>query len=162
MNGDAQLTNAILATANVLLQEAGRLFKPHGLTAVQFNVLNLLADAPDGLRPSDLTAALVVDASSTTYVLDQMEKRGWLRRREDAADRRAYRIGLTTGGRELHGRVAPLYRAALRRTVGGLDRSGIEAITAALRGIQTAARGAVETVAADSPRAKPARRRVKT
>jgi DNA-binding MarR family transcriptional regulator len=141
-----RLTNAIVSSGNALLREAGRLFKPHGITAAQFNVLNLLADAPRGLRPSELTAALVVDPSSTTYVLDRMEVLGWLRRHADPRDRRATLIGLTAAGRKLHRRVTPCYVAALRETLRGLDGAKIVPLTAALGEIQQAAHAAVTTV----------------
>jgi len=140
------LTNTIVATGNALLREANRLFKPLGITAVQFNVLNLLSDVPGGLRPSDLTRMLVVDPSSTTYVLDRMEALGWLSRVNDADDRRALRIVLTAEGRRLHGRVAPLYRAALRETMRCLERGQIGRLTLALREIHNAAHAAVDTV----------------
>lgn len=122
------------------------MFKPHGITAVQFNVLNLLSDMPRGLRPSDLTAALVVDPSSITYVVDRMEAAGWLRRVDDADDRRAWRIHLTPAGRALHARVIPLYRAALRETMRSLSVPRVASLTDALREIQTAAAAAVESV----------------
>jgi DNA-binding MarR family transcriptional regulator len=149
---------AVLSTGNELLREAGRLFKPHGLTAAQFNVLNLLSDEPNGLRPSDLTTALVVDPSSTTYLLDRMEQLGWLERVDHAEDRRAYRIELTTAGRELHRKVAPLYLTALRATMAGLPKGQVAAMTDALIQMQQAARGAVDAVLRDSaPKLGPAR-----
>jgi DNA-binding MarR family transcriptional regulator len=149
----AKLVHAILATGNRLIREAGRLFKPHGISAVQFNVLWLLAAAEDGLRPSELTAALVVDASSTTYVVDRMEALGWLKRRDDSADRRAWRIVLTPAGRKTYARVAAVYAAALqdvRRSLRGenpatlaasLERMGEAAPAAADRGLQAGVGG---------------------
>lgn len=149
-----RLTSAIVSSGNALLREAGRLFKPHGITAIQFNVLNLLIDAPNGLRPSELTEALVVDASSTTYVMDRMEALGWLHRLRDKTDRRALLISLTPAGREIHARVAPLYDAALRETLRSLDATRISPLADALSEIQQAAHTAVTTVLA-TPLAKP-------
>lgn len=148
------MTSAIVATASALLREANRLFRPHGITAVQFNVLNLLSDERRGLRPTDLTAALVVDPSSTTYVLDRMEAVGWLRRVDDADDRRVWRIVLTPSGRALHTQVIPLYRAALRATMRGLPADQIAPLTKALGQIQDAATAAVESVL-DQPAVAP-------
>ena len=42
----SKLVHDIVATADLFLRESTRLFRPHGLTAAQFNVLNLLA-APE-------------------------------------------------------------------------------------------------------------------
>lgn len=156
-----QLTNAIVSAGNALLQEAGRLFKPHGISAAQFNVLNLLADASGGLRPSDLTQALVVDPSSTTYVLDRMETLGWLRRADDHDDRRAWRIVLTPAGRKLHERVAPLYAAALQQTMRGLDATRLAPLADALGEIQHAAHAAVDSVLTTQPQKRRPTRRIK-
>lgn len=154
-----RLTNAIVASGNALVREAGRLFKPHGITAVQFNVLALLADEPDGLRPSALTAALVVEASSTTYVLDRMEELGWLKRVKEEADRRAFRIVLTKSGCILHARVAPVYAAALRGMLASFESATIAPLADTLTSLQTAAHDAVDRVLAANAAKKPALRR---
>jgi len=123
-------------------------------------VLSLLVDAPDGLRPSDLAKALVVDPSSTTYAMDRMEELGWLRRQDDREDRRALRIAVTPAGRAVYARVAPLYLAALRETLRALGPTRIAPLTAALGQIQQAAHAAVTTVL-DSAPATPARSRAR-
>lgn len=102
-----------MASGNTLVREAGRLLRPLGLTAAQFNVLNLLSAAPKGMRASELTRLLVVNASSTTHLLDRMEDRGLLRRANDKKDRRAWRIMLTPAGRSVHREAAASYYAAM-------------------------------------------------
>ena len=156
----ARLANAIIATGSTLLREAGRLFKPHGVTAVQFNVLHLLSDVPGGLRPSELTAALVVDASSTTYVMDRMETLGWLKRVDDKADRRAWRVVLTPAGQKRHAALAPLYFAALGEMLRRLRRTDVARVVAALEGIPAAAHAAVDAALAKP--GTPTRRGVKS
>lgn len=146
-----RLTNAIISSGNVLLREAGRLFKPHEISAAQFNVLTLLADAPQGLRQSVIAQQLVVDPSSTTYVVDLMESREWVKRVADGEDRRAWRIKLTPAGRALHEKVEPLYAAALRAMSRGLDPKTIIPMTNSLDEIQRAAHDAVSEVFVSSP-----------
>ena len=146
------LTNRIVSSGGALLRLAGELFRPHGLTAAQFNVLNLLAGAPEGLRPSELAAQLVVDPSSTTYLLDQMEAKRWLKRTDDRVDRRAWCVVLTAAGRKLHARVEPDYVAALREMMRGLDAGSIPQLTRALTEIQAAAELAVRRVIESRPR----------
>jgi DNA-binding MarR family transcriptional regulator len=140
------LTNAMVAGGSVLLREAGRLFRPFGLTVAHFNVLHLLAGAPAGLRPSDLTASLVVDASSTTYLLDQMEKRGWMQRRRDLHDRRGYRVRIAPAGKKLFDQVAPLYKSALGEMGRQLPLAQAERLTDVLKQIRQFAPRAVDQV----------------
>ena len=46
-NPGFELIAAVMAASDALLRESQRLFRPHGLTAAQYNVLNLLADIQD-------------------------------------------------------------------------------------------------------------------
>ena len=58
------LVNAVMSTADAFLREGQRLFRPHGLTGAQFNVLNVLGDHPAGLSQRELSEWLVVDRSN--------------------------------------------------------------------------------------------------
>ena len=59
------------------------------LSPSQFNVLNLLHLNPDGLSQTDLSRQLIMHRSNLTGLVDRLEKRGLVARREVAADRRA-------------------------------------------------------------------------
>jgi len=119
----SQLVHDIVATADLFLRESARLFRPQGLTAAQFNVINLLA-APEvqrGLSQRELADMLVVDRSNVTGLIDRMEKAGWVRRADDPSDRRVYRVQLTAAGRKLWQQVAPGYADVVRQVT---DRLG--------------------------------------
>jgi len=88
----------VLATAQALRKTGERLFRAHGLTLAQFNVLNLLADQPEGMRASQLARALIVDASNVTGLLKRMQAEGLLRDCENTADRRQHVVTLTSMG----------------------------------------------------------------
>jgi DNA-binding MarR family transcriptional regulator len=109
-----------MATADVFLRESQRLFRPHGLTAAQYNVLNVLAASPDGISQRELGDRLVVDRSNVTGLLDRLEKSGWVRRTDDPVDRRVYRVVLTPAGRALWGKVTPLYLEVVKQMTRGL------------------------------------------
>lgn len=91
----------ILLTAQGLEKAAQRVFRPHGLTPAQFNVLNLLADQPTGLRASALADALIVDRSNITGLLKRMKKDGLLHQVENPEDRREHVVALSPRGRKL-------------------------------------------------------------
>ena len=116
---DPILVNEILLTADIFLKESQRLFRPHGLTGAQFNVLNTLAKAErDGLMQRELGEVLVVDRSNVTGLVDRMAKAGWVERRVHPTDRRAHRVALTPAGRGLWAEVAPRYTKVLRLVAG--------------------------------------------
>jgi DNA-binding MarR family transcriptional regulator len=133
------LTTAVVAAADALLRESQRLFRPHGLTAAQFNVLNVLSDHAAGLSQRELGDVLVVDRSNITGLLDRMGEAGWVRRSDDPADRRVYRVTLTPAGRKLWARVEPRYRAVAAQVAGGLAPAERTQCLAALRHMEQAA-----------------------
>ncbi len=114
------LTNAVMATADAFLRESQRLFRPFGLTAAQYNVLNVLAPQATGMSQRELSDYLVVDRSNVTGLLDRMERAGWVQRADDPADRRIYRVTLTTSGRNLWRKVEPRYRAVVAQVTRGV------------------------------------------
>ena len=98
-----------MATADTFLRESQRLFRPHGLTGAQYNVLNILAREPAGISQRELGDRLVVDRSNVTGLLDRLEKNEWVRRDDHPEDRRVYRVSLTPAGRALWQKITPLY-----------------------------------------------------
>ena len=120
-----ELTTAVMATADAFLREGQRLFRPHGLTGAQYNVLNILAGEPGGISQRELGDCLVVDRSNVTGLLDRLEKAGWVRREDDPGDRRAYRVLLTSAGRALWEEVHPLYLKVVAQVTRGLTHKQI-------------------------------------
>ncbi len=134
------LIREILATADVFLRESHRLFRPHGLTAAQFNVLNVLGRTEGGLSQRELGDRLVVDRSNVTGLLDRLERAGWVKRSDDPKDRRIYRISLTAAGRRLWREVCPRYDAVLAQVVAGVEEKRAREIHEVLARLQEAAR----------------------
>ena len=87
-----------------------------GLTRSQWWVLNQLFRNP-GVNQSELAEILEVQKPTLGRLLDRMEAKGWVRREQDAADRRAWRVHLTQAAepamRELREAAAELRRDAL-------------------------------------------------
>ena len=134
-----EVISAVLATADAFLRESQRLFRPHGLSGAQYNVLNVVALNPDGLSQRELSEHLVVDRSNITGLVDRMEKAGWLRRRDDAQDRRVYRVVLTPAGRRLWEKVTPEYLSAVQQVTAGIPVAKLRDTLATLQRLEAAA-----------------------
>ena len=134
-----ELTTAVMATANVFLRESQRLFRPHGLTAAQYNVLNVLAPRADGMSQRELSDLLVVDRSNVTGLLDRMEKSGWVQRADDPTDRRVYRVTLTTSGRRLWSIIEPRYHDVVAHVTRGVSISQMNECIELLKQLAAAA-----------------------
>jgi DNA-binding MarR family transcriptional regulator len=102
----------LLRTADTLWNASRIFFARWDLSPSQFNVLNLLSSQPDGYSQIELGRLLLTHRSNVTGLVDRLERRGLIRRRDAASDRRAYRVGLTADGRRLLGQVLPEYYLA--------------------------------------------------
>src|SRR5258707_4308733 len=71
-----------------------RRVRRHGLTRSQWLVINRLHRRP-GATQSELAEMLEVEKATAGRMVDRMEKKGWVVRRADAADRRGKRLFLT-------------------------------------------------------------------
>ncbi len=138
----------LLRTADTLWNASRVFFERWALSPSQFNVLNLLHLNPDGLSQTDLSRQLIMHRSNLTGLVDRLEKRGLVARREVAADRRAYSVVLTTAGTRLLREILPRYYAEAARV---WDRLPARRAAEMIADLQQVARNA-EHVAAKLPR----------
>lgn len=130
----------VLSAANVMVKESHRLFRPHGLTDAQFNVLNVLGTAVEGVSQRELSDVLVVDRSNITGLLDRMEKLGWVKRSDHPSDRRVYLVTLTAEGRKLWQKVLPEYVAVVRRVTAVAPEPELKRTLETLRRLEESTR----------------------
>jgi len=119
-------------TADFLGIEAEQLFKPHGLTGTQYNVLRILRGAePDGLPCRAIGERMISHDPDMTRLLDRMEKRGLISRARQTDDRRVIKTRISSAGlvllksldqpvRELHKRQFHHLPAARLKTLARL------------------------------------------
>lgn len=106
---------AILRSAEVVWSASRPFFERWGLSAAQFNLLNLVADQPAGLSQSDLGRELLTHRSNVTGLVDRLEVKELVKRQAVEFDRRTWRINITAAGQALVDEIRPAYyRAALR------------------------------------------------
>ena len=91
----------------------------HGLTQPQFAVLEVLHHRGP-LPLCAIGAKLLVTSGNVTYVADQLEKAGYLRRERSATDRRVIRALLTPRGAALMARIFPGHAAVIARAAAAL------------------------------------------
>src|SRR5262249_34995615 len=83
-----------------------------GLSEGQFGVLEALHHLGP-LCQRDLGAKLLRSGGNITMVVDNLEKRGLVRRQREAKDRRYISVHLTDAGRKLIARLFPRHAAAI-------------------------------------------------
>jgi MarR family transcriptional regulator, 2-MHQ and catechol-resistance regulon repressor len=90
-----------------------------GLGTTEFGVLEVLYHKGE-LPVCEVQRRILVESSSTTYVVDKLVKRGLVHRRASGRDRRVILLALTAAGRRLIGRIFPPHATAMRRAMDAL------------------------------------------
>lgn len=102
----------LLRASEGAVREAGRPLALYGLTPSQFGVLETLEDAgPQCL--SDLARRILKTSGNLTVVVENLLKRGLVRRRLGGRDQRFITVALTRKGRALARSIFPGHAAAI-------------------------------------------------
>src|ERR1700760_1341030 len=97
-----------------------------GLTEATWRPLVYVRRLGDGVRQKELATALSIEGPSLVRLLDNLERRGLIERREDENDRRARGIHLTRSGRELAVRAAKIGWALQDRLLASVPSADLE------------------------------------
>jgi DNA-binding MarR family transcriptional regulator len=85
-----------------------------------FDVLHALSKAGGRMRMQELAAALSMNKSSLTRLIDRVVEAGLVAREPDAADGRGLHAALTKAGKDRYRSVKPAYLRAIQRHFGAL------------------------------------------
>jgi DNA-binding MarR family transcriptional regulator len=111
----------IVRTATLASALAGKILRRFDLTEAQFNVLFALRYKTRAITQVELGRRLVVTRATVTSVLDKLESKGYVERRDVPDNRRSYHVELTEAGRELVEKVEPVYRESIHYVLGYLN-----------------------------------------
>ena len=97
-----------------------------GLTEATWRPLVYVRSLGDGVRQKDLASAMSIEGPSLVRLLDSLERRGFIERREDENDRRARGIHLTRAGRDLAVRAARIGNSLQKRLLDSVPANDLE------------------------------------
>jgi DNA-binding MarR family transcriptional regulator len=86
-----------IRTADMLFDRIGRLLRPLGVSAAGGLALGVLRDHGT-MSPSELGERLIVTRATVTGLLDSLERRGFVSRSTNPADRRGVLVQVTPAG----------------------------------------------------------------
>ncbi|MCL6600549.1 MAG: MarR family transcriptional regulator [Alicyclobacillus macrosporangiidus] len=107
------------------------LLDQHQITPPQFDAL-LILDRNGDLTIGDLSSRLYLAYSTTTDLVDRLERSGFVARERDQADRRVVRVRLLQKGADIIERVLDARRAYLAGVLESLSHSERSEILRAL------------------------------
>ena len=97
-----------------------------GLTEATWRPLIYLRSLGDGVRQKELATAMSIEGPSLVRLLDSLERRGFIERREDENDRRARGIHLTRAGRDLAVRAARIGNDLQKRLLESVPAADLD------------------------------------
>ena len=123
-------------TAHQLEYALLQAFKSNGydITPPQWAVLNGLWEQ-DGLSQVEIAATTFKDRPVITRIVDILERKGVVIRRQDEQDRRMVRVYLTPKGRDYQQKLVPLAKEMLERGRSGITDEELESMTVLLQKI---------------------------
>lgn len=108
--------------------------KNYGLNITEFAVMELLYHKGD--QPiQKVKQRILIASSSTTYVVDQLVKKGYVARRQDVQDKRITYAVLTENGHELMERIFPQHAETIEQAFSILDDEELAIFLRALKKI---------------------------
>jgi MarR family transcriptional regulator, transcriptional regulator for hemolysin len=99
----------VYLAATVWRREIDGRVRAFGLTEATWRPLLYLGRMGDGVRQTDLAAALMIENPSLVRLVDALERGGLMERLEDPEDRRSKRLWMTPAGREIHAKVTAVH-----------------------------------------------------
>jgi DNA-binding MarR family transcriptional regulator len=102
MSIDERVLMAIVRVAERFKKEASAVFKEHGLTFSQYNVLRVLDSSKDGENTvRNVNRIMLVSGANMTGITKRLEKAGFIIRKSDPSDDRVKRLEITAKGKQV-------------------------------------------------------------
>ena len=121
---DASCTEAyasLVRTGQALLGEIERsIWRTAGIPHPAATALAVIDGAGEPLTPSQVSDRVLVASATMTATLDLLERRGWIRRIPNPADRRSVLIEITPDGRATADQLLPGIRAVEKSILSAL------------------------------------------
>ncbi|HKP72794.1 MAG TPA: MarR family transcriptional regulator [Pyrinomonadaceae bacterium] len=140
-----ELVVNLIYTCDVLQTLLARTAEEHGLSPAAFNVLMILSrNEGSGCPMHELGEVLLVSRANVTGLVDCLERKNFVERVADPADRRVRLVRITEAGQQLLETLAPGHYASVREMLKEIKDSEKAKLNALLiklrRSVQSSAR----------------------
>lgn len=119
-----ELVFQLVETSRLLRTYVEQRARQHGTTRAQWGVMSRLR-RQEGLNQAALAEQMDLQPISLARLLDRLQNQSLIERREDPADRRAYRLYLTPEGRSLVDDLDAVRTDIAHEVLGDVDETSI-------------------------------------
>lgn len=110
--------------------------KSYGLNVTEFAVLEVLYNRGEHTIQR-IKECILIASSSTTYVVTNLEKKGYIQRRQDTKDKRVSYASLTDKGRAFMDEIFPNHANAIASVFSDLSEDELQSLQKVLKRIST-------------------------
>ena len=118
----------ILYVADRIESRLGRLFRQHGLTNSQYNVLRILRGEGKRLPALEVASRMIQAVPAITGLIDRLEKQGHVTRHRSEEDRRVVYVEITRQGRQVLSKIDEPLHALHQEALGHMTKKDLKAI----------------------------------
>ncbi|WP_152049595.1 MarR family winged helix-turn-helix transcriptional regulator [Tautonia marina] len=123
----------LLRTADRLQLKFIRLFRQHGLSPAQYNILRILrGEGGEGLPSLEIAGRMITSVPDITRLVDRLEAAGLVVRDRSERDRRVVRVRVTPEGLARLGQLDEPVLELHRRLLGHLDPEELQTLNTLL------------------------------
>ena len=119
----------LIRTSDLFQNRFGRLFREHGITSSQYNVLRILRGAGQPLPSLEIASAMVHVVPAITGLIDRLEKQELVERDRCIEDRRVVYVKLTKKGSQVLKQIDDPILNLHKQVIGHLTRKELKELS---------------------------------
>ena len=114
MNNEFKAVIGIMRASNLLVDDLKKTLKNYPINATEFSVMEFLYSKGEK-SIQEIRDRILLASGSATYVVDNLEKKGYVIRKISQKDKRVTYIGLTETGMKLIDDIFPIHKKNTKR-----------------------------------------------
>lgn len=120
----------IMRTHSLLSMQFDRLFREHGISSPQYNILRILRGHDEAGLPSlEIASQMIACVPDITRLLDRLEKAGYVTRERSTEDRRVVRVKISRNGRKFLAELDGPIRDSEQAVLGHMARKDLKELS---------------------------------
>ncbi len=136
---EEEATLNFLRTEDYLQSRSAKLFRSHGLTASQYNVLRILRGEGQPLPSLEIAGRMIQQVPAITGLIDRLERAGYVERHRCEKDRRVVYVKITAAGLALLGEIEEPLKELQMRMFSHMSRQDLRELIRLLEQVRAAA-----------------------
>ena len=114
MNNEFEAVIGIMRASNLLVDDLKKTLKNYPINATEFSVMEFLYSKGEK-SIQEIRDRILLASGSATYVVDNLEKKGYITRNVSQKDKRVTYIRLTEEGMKLMDEIFPIHKKNTKR-----------------------------------------------